>query len=487
MDIELILRLSFAGAAIFIGLLLGIALLTSKKANKNINFLLLVIIIFYVGQTMDSFLMFSGLYKSAPHFVLAVYPLSFLIGAVYYFYIRVLLEPSFKFRWYDAIHLVLMIRTAYLMKWLYVQSSSDKVNTLKYMWFDNPNKPSFFNAISWSEDEFLTIFYLLATIKLINLTLKSLKSKSSNTDIEYLSWLKKSTYIFAALTFLEIIRGFVVVYYDLNAGKSEIISSIILLGYIIYLVFQIIRNPERVFYKLNTEVAITNKYRFSFRVEVFFKNIARLFNKKEIYNDRVYKAITTMVLLGGIYCYFFNWSVFYQSNWCYFTIVMFLFFMIFQFTIIDNDIIYQSFKVVNSEFVEPELNTGNNLSSKIYKNDSSFLVSLKAIMEIERPYLNPNLKSHELANLLDMTPHNLSKSINQELGQNFYSFINSYRVEEFKKRVMEEDNKNFTLVSISEEVGFNSKSSFNRIFKASSGITPSEYIKNLKKGVNFQK
>lgn len=484
----MILRLVFAGAAIFVGIILGIALLTSKKVNKSVNFLLLVIIVFFIGQTLDSFLMFSGLYKDVPHIVVAVYPFAFMIGAVYYFLIRIVLEPDFKFRWYDTIHFIFIIKVYYKMRWLHFQPASEKIEILKYMWLDNPNRPNFITSFIWSEDEFLTIFYLIATIKLINLALNSLKSTLSNTDIEYLVWLKKSTYIFAALSLLEIIRGFLVVQYELHPGKSEIISSIILLGYITYFIFQMVKNPDRAFYTLNSVTNITNRedFNFSTRLDLFLKNIASLFTKKKDFNRNILLFITGIILIGCIYFYFFNPIIFKQSNWFYFITVMLLFFMIYQFTIIDNHIIYQDFKTVNSDFVTLESTTKNNLNSEISKNNTSFILSLKEIMKNERPHLNPNLKSHDLANLLDTTTYNLSKKINQELGQNFYSFINSYRIEEFKKRVLLEENKNFTLTSIATDAGFNSKTSFNRIFKAMSGATPSEYIKAQKKVSTFK-
>ena len=91
--------------------------------------------------------------------------------------------------------------------------------------------------------------------------------------------------------------------------------------------------------------------------------------------------------------------------------------------------------------------------------------------------MNPELKSHELASMLEVTPHYLSKVINQEFNVNFYNFINQYRVEEFKKKVLDNENKNLTLNAIAKNVGFNSKSSFNRVFKSIACITPTEYLK----------
>ena len=161
MEIEMILRLVFAGAAIFIGLILGIAILTLKKTNKQVNLLLLVIVVYFIGLTLDSFLMYTGLYNIAPHFVLAAIPLGFLIGAVYYFYIRIVLEPSFKFRWYDGIHLILMINVCYNMRWLYLKSSIEKVETLKFLWFDNPKKPTLLHFIQFLDSHIGLLIHVI--------------------------------------------------------------------------------------------------------------------------------------------------------------------------------------------------------------------------------------------------------------------------------------------------------------------------------------
>lgn len=108
---------------------------------------------------------------------------------------------------------------------------------------------------------------------------------------------------------------------------------------------------------------------------------------------------------------------------------------------------------------------------------SETLEPLMALMAKEKPYLDPNLKVHNLAIMLDTSPHKLSRLINREKGQNFYDFINYHRVEEFKRRVCSQKYDQLTLLGIALDVGFNSKSSFNRIFKKLMGITPSEYMK----------
>ncbi|MGC9366431.1 MAG: helix-turn-helix domain-containing protein [bacterium] len=65
--------------------------------------------------------------------------------------------------------------------------------------------------------------------------------------------------------------------------------------------------------------------------------------------------------------------------------------------------------------------------------------------------------------------------INESLQQNFFNFVNSYRIEEVKKMLVDEVNSDRTILEIMYECGFNSKSSFNSVFKKQTGLTPSQY------------
>jgi len=116
------------------------------------------------------------------------------------------------------------------------------------------------------------------------------------------------------------------------------------------------------------------------------------------------------------------------------------------------------------------------------KQDSDLTLQtdkLKLFIITEKPYLEPKLSLYQLASLLGITSHQLSFILNNILKCNFFEFINYYRVEEVKKRLAKKENKNFTIFSIALECGFNSKASFNRIFKNITGKTPSEYQKSL--------
>ena len=114
--------------------------------------------------------------------------------------------------------------------------------------------------------------------------------------------------------------------------------------------------------------------------------------------------------------------------------------------------------------------------------DESLLIQWKekveAYMEKSKPFTNPNLTLNELATKVKIQPHILSKVINQGFQKNFFDFINNYRIDEFKKRMEDNRYKNHTLISVAYDVGFNSKTAFNRSFKKITNQTPSEFYQN---------
>ena len=96
-------------------------------------------------------------------------------------------------------------------------------------------------------------------------------------------------------------------------------------------------------------------------------------------------------------------------------------------------------------------------------------------MEVRKPYLNVDLTIQDVAESLSIPRHYLTQVINEKLNKNFYQFINEYRVEEVKNLLKDKDYQKYTMTAIAFEAGFNSKSSFNNVFKEITGMTPSEF------------
>lgn len=120
---------------------------------------------------------------------------------------------------------------------------------------------------------------------------------------------------------------------------------------------------------------------------------------------------------------------------------------------------------------QPETNTEKHAGLKD---------ALVQYMETARPYLQSDLKISDLASALAVSSHQLSQLINQEFEVNFYDFVNRYRVEEAKKLLL--TNQSYKILVIGYEVGFNSKATFNRVFKKLTNYTPSEYKEQFSQG-----
>lgn len=107
-----------------------------------------------------------------------------------------------------------------------------------------------------------------------------------------------------------------------------------------------------------------------------------------------------------------------------------------------------------------------------------FKKQIISYLEDEQPYLNRELSIQDMSSALGIPRHFITEVINIELGKNFYLLINEYRIEEFKKRISSPEYKNLTILAAAYDSGFNSKSAFNKVFKETTGQTPSEYLKN---------
>lgn len=104
-----------------------------------------------------------------------------------------------------------------------------------------------------------------------------------------------------------------------------------------------------------------------------------------------------------------------------------------------------------------------------------YLKRLRELMESERPYADGDLTLQKLAGRLSIPAQHLSQTVNGRLNQSFTDFVNAYRVAEAKRKLTDPGLRHYSVLAIAEEVGFNSKSSFNAVFKRQTGMTPSEF------------
>jgi AraC-like DNA-binding protein len=110
-----------------------------------------------------------------------------------------------------------------------------------------------------------------------------------------------------------------------------------------------------------------------------------------------------------------------------------------------------------------------------------YLTRLLSYMDEEKPFLDGDLTIHDLSQKTGIPRHYITEVLNEKYGRNFFTFINEYRVREVISRINDPKYQHYTIIAIAFDAGFNSKSTFNTIFKTYTGNTPSEYRSELTK------
>lgn len=133
----------------------------------------------------------------------------------------------------------------------------------------------------------------------------------------------------------------------------------------------------------------------------------------------------------------------------------------------------------------PEIYSMDQGNEEKYKNTKladeakdELKTRLDQLIKEEKIHTISELKLNELAEKLDTQPYLLSQFLNTTYDKSFFHFINDLRIEEAQKRIRQGYLEKETLAGLAYEVGFNSKSTFNRAFKKKTGMTPTEFVKN---------
>ncbi len=121
----------------------------------------------------------------------------------------------------------------------------------------------------------------------------------------------------------------------------------------------------------------------------------------------------------------------------------------------------------------------NNSSSRLLDNSTreSILTRVKQFMDDEHAYKDCHLNLLGLSELIGVSTHHLSEALNQHEGKNFYQFINDYRVNYVKKMLAQQQTAK--ILDLAMTAGFSSKSTFNAVFKQTTGLSPTQYRHTL--------
>ncbi len=136
---------------------------------------------------------------------------------------------------------------------------------------------------------------------------------------------------------------------------------------------------------------------------------------------------------------------------------------------------YSGIDLNYSEYLKQE----NPNGSQNGKPDASLILLMERLdhlMKEEKLFRKQDLKINEVADALNISMHELSAGINQYHQNNFFDYINRLRVEELKVSLLNPANDHLTLFAIANASGFNSSSSFYRVFKKYTQLTPKQFI-----------
>lgn len=138
-------------------------------------------------------------------------------------------------------------------------------------------------------------------------------------------------------------------------------------------------------------------------------------------------------------------------------------------------------QVVEKEFQEVTVIDTKEVSPKTLEDPSNrekfngIIHRITTLMEKEKLYQETELTLHQLATKLEVPTYQVSQALNEGMSKNFYDLVNGYRVEEAKRLLLDERNRNYTILSVGFEAGFNSKTTFNTVFKKFTGLTPTAF------------
>jgi AraC-like DNA-binding protein len=167
-------------------------------------------------------------------------------------------------------------------------------------------------------------------------------------------------------------------------------------------------------------------------------------------------------------------------------------------TLVSNDLMVLTEEVDNNFNNTPELennldadkseiNNGvigeNNLDIETsHLNFTNLYYELRELLETKQLYLNPNLNLEDLVKELNTNKNYLYYAIKSNYEDNFRSLLNDYRINYFKSMIVEtvKDNKKINMIELQESSGFQSTATFFRVFKSKTGLTPLEYLQQVK-------
>lgn len=216
-------------------------------------------------------------------------------------------------------------------------------------------------------------------------------------------------------------------------------------------------------------------YTYKKEIQAFFSNTT----KKELTWIRNFLIIYTFIFCYGLVQIFvdeyiaeMSWT---QKWWIqFFSAIALLYFGVKGY--FTNFDFLKAFEKIEDKKTPHPLKTSAEINTAFLKQKET----INKLFIKEKIFLDPELNLNQLSVKTKLNRAEVSEIINSGFGKNFNDFVNHFRIEEFKQRLLGGAHQQFSLVGLAFECGFNSKATFNRVFKKEVKLTPTEYLKTLK-------
>lgn len=338
----------------------------------------------------------------------------------------------------ETIQIIALIQGLFVLSVLFINRKDYKKTTfwllfgsllsvLLYIIADDKNNIFIQNTDWFLFDNTLFVTFLFLFFRYY----KSGKQKFKKSD--YLFFIPNILYFFLEIIEIKLLKE------NLVVEIFEVFSELIFVVYLCIILYSVVTDKRRIWlvYFVSPIVIL---FVFSFINDIF--KIVGL-SELPLFSEQNFNSY--LLLVVAFLFYFLAFKLFNKSN-----------------EILPTT---ENSKYKNSKLNEEMINK--------YKTDLIYS------MENDKLYLNGKLSIQHVSVKLNIPRQYISEVLNEHMNTNFQDFINEYRVEEFIKRLKNDQNNHFTLLGIATDVGFNSKSSFNAIFKKFKGLTPTQFKKNL--------
>ena len=320
---------------------------------------------------------------------------------------------------------------------------------------------------------------------------------SLNFLYEYFQWYAHIPHLIWVATPLWFLLGPALYFFSRNAvhknGKWHLYDYLHLFPFIVAVVyigrFYLLRGESKIstleyFYQTYGSEPDYFLYAFLSSLLIYSAYSLYLFNRyfwevgKEYSDTLIYQMKWIRILLAGFLVFFalslgYNFLLLYDYE--YYIQVDYLTYLVLSLFI--QALGFAAILKPDAFFATPvNFNRNKAENAKSDEDLKALFSQVKNYMENEKPYVNPELRLSDLSYKINIPAHKLSQIINTVANQNFFEFVNSYRVREVKRRLHKTEFEHLSLEGIAKECGFNSSASFYRVFKQHTRMTPGQFI-----------